>query len=161
LGKTGSSNGRYRLKIFPILIALCAYPALIHLCFAVDCPFLINGAWLVASAVGLGVVARRGLALLILFFGLLVLTGVALWWWGSIVDLVHLPPVLINLALMAMLGRSLLPGPTLLVARVASLWRGPLDGYQLRYCCLSDHEHPSFRDFRQLLPSKSLRRLAR
>lgn len=161
MGKTGSSKGRSKLKIIPILVALCAYPALIHLCFAFHRPFVINCVWLVASAVELDVAARRGLALLTSFFALLLLTGMALFRWGSIVDLIHLPPVLTNLAPMALFGRNLLPGATALVARVASLWRAPLDEYQLGFCGLADYEHLSFRAFRQPLPSTNLHRLAR
>ena len=62
-----------------------------------------------------------------LILGALLTAGIALWWWGEAVDLMYLPPVLINIALMVLFGRTLLPGATPLVARIASLWRGPLD----------------------------------
>jgi len=125
---TTESNSAYpRLKIVLVLIVLSAYPALIHLSFAFDRPLLLAGIWLFASAVGLGVAIWRGRTSLAAFFGLLLLAGTALWWWGSIIELIYVPPVVINIALMTLFGRSLLPGATPLVARVASLWRGPLD----------------------------------
>lgn len=124
---TASRYERSKLTIFLILIALSAYPALIHLSFAFDRPLLVTAVWLVASAVGLAVAARRGLSSLSLFFVVLLIAGIALWWWGSVIDLMYLPPVLINIALMVVFGRSLLPGATPLVGRIASLWRGRLD----------------------------------
>ena len=45
----------------------------------------------------------------------------------------YLPPVLVNLALMALFGKTLLSGATPLVSRVASLWRGTLDPVVSRY----------------------------
>ncbi len=106
---------------------MLAYPAFIHLSFAFDRPLLVTGMWLAVAAVGLAVAVRRGSASLSLLFGALLTAGIALWWWGEAVDLMYLPPVLINTALMILFGRTLLPGATPLVARVASLWRGPLD----------------------------------
>ena len=125
--KTESSDERSKLTIFLISLTLFAYPALIHLSFAFDRPLLIAGMWLVASLVGLAVTLRRGHTSLSLLFGALLMAGVALWWRGEAVGLMYLPPVLINAALMVLFGRTLLPGATPLVARIASLWRGPLD----------------------------------
>lgn len=125
--KTESSNERPRLKIFLIAIALSAYPALIHFSFALDRPLLVTGIWLAASAVGLAVAIRRGHASLALIFGVLLSAGAVLWWWGSAIDLIYVPPVIINAALMILFGRTLLPGATPLVARIAALWRGHLD----------------------------------
>lgn len=125
--KTESSNERSKLKIILILFALLAYPALIHLCFAFDRPQFLTATWLVASAVGLAVAIRRGLASLSLLFGVLLVAGTALWWWGSAGDLIFLPPVIINIALMVLFGRTLVSGATPLVTRIASLWRGSLD----------------------------------
>ena len=122
-----SSNAHPRLKIVLVLIALSAYPALIHFSFAFDRPLLLAVIWLVGSAVGLGVATRHGRTSPAIFFGLLLLAGTALWWWGSIIELIYVPPVFINFSLMILFGRSLSPGATPLVARVASLWRGPLD----------------------------------
>jgi uncharacterized membrane protein len=127
LRKTASSNERSKLKIFLITIALFAYPALIHLSFAFDRPLFVTGIWLAASAVGFALTIRRGLTSLSVLFGTLLIAGIALWWWGSAVDLIYVPPVLINIALMILFGRTLLPGATPLVARIASLWRGELD----------------------------------
>ena len=125
--KTELSSNPSKLKICLILIALSAYPALVHLSLVFDRPLLITGMWLVASAVGLVVSLGRGRVSLSLFFGALLSAGIALCWWGSAVDFMFLPPVLINLALMVLFGRTLLPGATPLVARIASLWRSPLD----------------------------------
>lgn len=125
--KTDSSSERPKLKIVLVAIALSAYPVLIHLSFALDRPLLVTGIWLAASAVGLAVAIRRGLASWALMFGILLSAGAALWWWGSAIDLIYIPPVLINTALMILFGRTLLPGATPLVARIAALWRGHLD----------------------------------
>ncbi len=125
--KTGSSNERSNLEIVVAFTALLAYPAFIHLAFAFDLPLLVTGMWLAVAAVGLAVAVRRGSASLSLLFGALLTAGISLWWWGEAIDVLYLPPVLINIALMILFGRTLLPGATPLVARVASLWRGPLD----------------------------------
>jgi uncharacterized membrane protein len=127
LRKIASTDERSKRKIILITITLFAYPALIHVCFAFDRPLIIAGMWLVASVVGLAVTVRRGPRSLSLLFGVLLTAGVALWWWGDAVELMFLPPVLINIALMVLFGRTLLPGATPLVARIASLWRGSLD----------------------------------
>jgi len=127
LRKTESSSERSKLKIFLIAIALSAYPALIHLSFALDRAAYLAGVWFVASAVGLAVSLRRRLTSLSFLFGMLLGAGAALWWWGAAVDLIYFPPVLINIALMILFGRTLLPGTTPLIARIAALWRGPLD----------------------------------
>ena len=68
-----------------------------------------------------------------LFFAALLTAGIGLWWWGEAVDLMYLPPVLINIALLVLFGRTLLPGATPLVARVAASWRGTLDEAVARY----------------------------
>jgi uncharacterized membrane protein len=133
LRKTESSNGRSKLKTYLILAALPTYPAFIHLSFALDRPQLIAGMWLVVSAVGLTIAVRRQSASSTLIFGALLTVAIALWWWGKAVDFMYLPPVLVNLALMLLFGRTLLPGATSLVARVASLWRGSLDPEVTRY----------------------------
>ena len=125
--KTESSNGRSKRKTVLILTALPAHPAIIHFSVAFDRPLLITGMWLPVSAVGLAVAVRRGRASLSRLFGALLTAGIALCWWGDAVNLMYLPPVLISIALMVLFGRTLLPGATPLVARVASLWRGPLD----------------------------------
>ena len=125
--KIESNNERSALKIVLIPFALLAYPAFIHLSFAFDRPLLVTTAWLVISAVGLVVAICRGLTSLSLLFAGLLALGSALWWLGSAIDLMFIPPVLINIALMTLFGRSLLPGATPLVARIASLFRGSLD----------------------------------
>lgn len=125
--KIESSRERSKLKIFLIAIALSAYPVLIHLSFVLDHTAYVAGIWLAASAVGLAVAIRRRLTSLSFLFGTLLGAGITLWWWGSAVDLIYFPPVLINIALMILFGRTLLPGTTPLVARIAAMWRGHLD----------------------------------
>lgn len=125
--RTESNNARSKRKTVLILAALLAYPAIIHISVAFHRPLLVTGMWLVVSVVGLAVAVRRGSAPWSLLFGAVLTAGIALWWWGEVVDLMYLPPVLINVALMVLFGRTLLPGATPLVARIASLWRGPLD----------------------------------
>jgi uncharacterized membrane protein len=127
LRKTESSDQRSKLTIFLISVSLFAYPAFIHLSFAFDRPMLVAGMWLIASVAGLAVTLLRGQTSLSLLFGALLTAGVALWWRGEAVGLMYLPPVLINVALMILFGRTLLRGATPLVASIASLWRGPLD----------------------------------
>lgn len=89
--------------------------------------------WLAISAGGLVVAIRRGSVPISLFFGFLLVAGIGLWNWGDAVNLIFLPPVLINLALLVLFGKTLLPGTTPLVARVAALWRGSLDEAVFRY----------------------------
>jgi uncharacterized membrane protein len=127
LRNTESSNERSNLKIALILIALPVYPGLIHLSFAFDRPLLVTAMWLAVSAAGLAVAARRRNTSLLLLFAALLAIGITLWWWGEAVNFMYLPPVLINIALMVLFGKTLLPDATPLVARVACLWRGPLD----------------------------------
>ena len=131
--KTESSSEPFQPKIVLIPIALLVYPALIHLSLAFNRPMLITGTWLVISTVGLVVAIRGGSRSLLLFFGVLLVAACCLWWWGEAVDLMFLPPVLINIALMILFGRTLRPGVTPLVARVAALWRGTLDEALARY----------------------------
>lgn len=131
--KTESSSERSKLKIVLILLALVAYPAFIHLSFAFDRPQLITASWFIVSVLGLAVTIRRGAGALSLLFGTVLVAGIALWRWGSAIDLVYVPPVLINIALMVLFGRTLLPGATPLVSRIASLWRGPLDHMVSQY----------------------------
>jgi len=133
LRKTESNSGRSKLKAYLLLTALPAYPALIHLSFALDRPLLVAGMWLAVAAVGLAVAVRRGSVPSSLLFGALLSVGIALWWWGKAMDFMYLPPVLVNLTLMVLFGKTLLSGATPLVARVASLWRGPLDPVVVRY----------------------------
>lgn len=125
--RTESNNARSKRKTVLILTALLAYPAIIHISVAFHRPLLVTGMWLAVSVVGLVVAVRRGSAPWSLLFGAVLTAGIALWWWGEVVDLMYLPPVLINVALMVLFGRTLLPGATPLVARIASLWRGSLD----------------------------------
>ena len=214
--KTEPNNGRSRLKTYLLLTALPGYPALIHFSFAFDRPLLVAGMWFAVAAIGLVVAVRRGNLPSSLLFGALLSAGVVLWWWGKAVDFMYLPPVLVNLALMALFGKTLLSGATPLVSRVASLWRGTLDTvvsrytrrvtiawtiffalmalesiglalfapvhvwslftnflnyvfvllffvieYQLRFYCLPNHKHLTFRAFCRLLASTDLRTLAR
>jgi uncharacterized membrane protein len=195
---------------------LPGYPALIHFSFAFDRPLLVAGLWLAVAVIGLVVAVRRGNVPSSLLFGALLSAGVVLWWLGKAVDFMYLPPVLVNIALMALFGKTLLSGATPLVSRVASLWRGTLDPvvsrytrrvtiawtvffalmalesiglalftpvhvwslftnflnyvfvlllliieYQLRFHCLPNHKHLSFRAFCRLLVSTDLRTLAR
>jgi uncharacterized membrane protein len=133
LRKIESSSERSKLKIALILIVLLAYPALIHLSLAFGRPLLIAGTWLVISALGMVVAIYKSNASLALMFGALLTAGIGLWWWGEAVGLMYLPPVLINAALLILFGRTLLPGVTPLVARVAALWRGTLDQEVARY----------------------------
>jgi uncharacterized membrane protein len=133
LRKTEPSSERTRLKIALVLIALLAYPALIHLSLAFDRPLVIAGTWLVISAVGMTAAILRRSASMVLLFGALLTAGIGLWWLGQAVDLMYLPPVLINVALLVLFGRTLLPGATPIVARVAALWRGTLDETVARY----------------------------
>ena len=214
--KTEPNNGRSRFKTYLLLTALPGYPALIHFSFAFDRPLLVAGMWLAVAVIGLVVAVRRGNVPSSLLFGAFLSAGVVLWWWGKAVDFMYLPPVLINLALMVLFGKTLLSGATPLVSRVASLWRGTLDPvvsrytrrvtiawtiffalmalesigfalfapvhvwsfftnflnyvfvllffvieYQLRFHCLPNHKHLSFRAFCRLLVSTDLRTLAR
>lgn len=214
--KTASSSGRSKIKIVLILVTLSAYPVFIHLSFAFERPLLVSGAWLIAAAVGFAAAMLRGSVFLSLLFGGLLSAGIALWWWGDALALMFVPPVLINVALMILFWKTLLPGSMPLVGRVASLWRGNLDPavalytrrvtvawtiffglvaiesialalfaplhvwsfftnclnyvfvalffvieYRLRFYCLPEHEHLSFRAFCRLLASTDLRILAR
>jgi uncharacterized membrane protein len=127
LRKTESSNERSKLKIVLILLVLFSYPAFIHLSFAFDRPQLISFSWLIVSGAGLAVTIRHGASALSLLFTIVLVSGVALWYWGSGIDLIYLPPILINIALMVLFGRTLLRGSIPLVTRFASLWRGQLD----------------------------------
>lgn len=131
--KIESSNERTKLKIALILTALLAYPSLIHLSLAYDRPLFIAAAWLVISVLGLLVAIRRGSTSPALLFGALLIAGIGLWRWGEAVDLMYVPPVLINVALLILFGRTLLPGTTPLIARMAMLWRGDLDAEVARY----------------------------
>ncbi len=131
--KTESNNGRSKLKTYLLLTALLAYPALIHCSFVLDRPLLVAGMWLAVASVGLALAVRRGSVPSSLFFGALLSVGIALWWWGNAIDFMYLPPVLVNVALMILFGKTLLPGATPLVARVASLWRGQLDPVVAQY----------------------------
>ncbi len=133
LRKTESNNGRSKLKTYLLLTALLAYPALIHFSFVLDRPLLVAGMWLAVTAVGLAVAVRRGSVPSSLLIGALLSVGIALWWWGKALGFMYLPPVLVNLAMMVLFGKNLLSGATPLVARVASLWRGPLDPVVTRY----------------------------
>jgi len=127
LRKTESNSGRSRLKTYLLLTALPGYPALIHFSFAFDRPLIVAGLWLAVAVVGLLVAVRRANVRSSLLFGALLSAGIILWWLGKAVDLMYLPPVLVNLALMVLFGKTLSPGATPLVSRVASLWRGTLD----------------------------------
>ena len=131
--KTESNNGRSKLKIYLLLTALPAYPALIHWSYALDRPLLVAGMWLAVTAVGLAVAVRRGSVPSSLLIGALLSVGIALWWWGRALGFMYLPPVLVMLAMMVLFGKTLLPGATPLVSRVASLWRGSLDPVVARY----------------------------
>lgn len=131
--KIESSDERTKLKIVLILIALLAYPALIHLSLAFGRPLLIAGTWLLISVVGMAVAIYKRNDSLTLLFGILLTAGIGLWWWGEAMGLMYLPPVLINVALLILFGRTLLPGVVPLVSRVAALWRGTLDSEVARY----------------------------
>ena len=131
--KTESSSGRPGLRALLIGVALLSYPALIHLSLAFDRPVIIAGAWLIASIVGMVVAIRNASVFPLLFFGVIVAAAIVLWHRGEAVDLVYLPPVLINATLLMVFARTLLPGATPLVSRVASLWRGALDDEVARY----------------------------
>ena len=112
---------------------LLAYPALIHLSLALDRPVVIAGMWLVISSIGAGIAIRRSSALALVFFGVILLAAIALWIRGRELDLMYLPPVLMNATLLMVFARTLLPGEIPLVSRVASLWRGTLDDEVARY----------------------------
>lgn len=131
--KIESSSKRTRLKGFLIAIVLLAYPALIHLSLALDRPVVIAGMWLVISIVGTGIAIRRASTLALLFFGVILIAAIGLWTQGRELDLMYLPPVLMNATLLMIFARTLLPGEIPLVSRVASLWRGTLDDEVARY----------------------------
>ncbi len=131
--KIASNSGHSKIKIFLILVTLSAYPIFIHLSFAFDRPMLVSGMWLIAAAVGLAVGLLRGRVFPSLLFGALLIAGIALWWWGDAIALMFVPPVLINLTMMVLFWRTLLPGAMPLVGRVAALWRGTLDPAVARY----------------------------
>ena len=125
--KTESSSGRAASKALLVAVALLAYPVLIHLSLAFDRPVIIAGVWMLVSVVGTAMAIRNASVLPLLFFGVILVAAVLLWLLGEAVDLMYLPPVLINATLLAVFARTLLPGATPLVSRVASLWRGELD----------------------------------
>lgn len=125
--KTESSSERPGLKIFLIAIALLVYPALIHLSIAIDRPVIIACVWIAISILGTAMAIRKASIFPLLFFGVILAAAIGFWNRGEAVDLMYLPPVLINATLLMVFARTLLPGATPLVARVASLWRGTLD----------------------------------
>lgn len=125
--KAESNSEPSRLKLFLIPIALLTYPVLIHLSLAFDRPMVIVGMWLAISATGMAVAIVRRSVPLSLLFGTLLAAGIGLWNRGEAVNLMFLPPVLVNFALLILFGKTLLPGSVPLVSRVAALWRGPLD----------------------------------
>lgn len=131
--KTESSRGGTRLKIFLIAIALVSYPVLIHLSLAFNRPLAIAYTWLVICVLGMAMAIRDASAPPLLFFGLILLAAIGLWIWGEEVNLMYLPPVLINAALLLVFAKTLLPGEIPLVSRVASAWRGTLDDAVARY----------------------------
>lgn len=131
--RTESSSKWSRRKLFLIPIVLLTYPALVHLSLAFHRPVLIAAMWLAISAFGMVVAIGRGNVPLSLLFGTLLTAGIGLLSRGEGVNLMFLPPVLINIALLILFGRTLLPGKTPLVARVAALWRGTLDEAVARY----------------------------
>lgn len=94
---------------------------------------LVSAVWLAAAVIGLIVAIARGRKSLALLFGSLVTAAVVLWEWGEEALIVYAPPVLINLAMMLLFYRTLMPGSTPLVGRVAAMWRGELDAEVARY----------------------------
>lgn len=131
--KIESSSKRAGLKILLIAAVLLAYPALIHLSLAFDRPVIIAGIWLVISILGLAMAIQKASVLATLFFGIILVASIGLWSRGRELDLMFLPPVLINATLLMIFAKTLLPGETPLVSRVASLWRGTLDDAVGRY----------------------------
>lgn len=125
--KTASSSGHAKIKVLLVLATLSAYPILIHLSFAHDRLILMGRLWLIVATVGFIVSLVRGSMFLALLSGSLLAAGVGLSLWGDAQALMYVPPVLINLAMMVLFWRTLLPGSVPLVGRVAALWRGTLD----------------------------------
>jgi len=76
---------------------------------------------------------RKASVFPMLFFGVILVLAIGLWSGGKQVNVMYLPPVLINATLLMVFARTLLPGETPLVSRVASLWRGALDDAVARY----------------------------
>lgn len=131
--KIESSKERTRLTIFLIAIALLSYPILIHLSLAFDRPLVIAYTWLAISVLGMAAAIRNANILSLLFFSLIVAVAIGLWIWGNEANLMYLPPVLVNAALLIVFAKTLLPGDIPLVSRVASAWRGTLDDAVAHY----------------------------
>ncbi|MDX1431806.1 MAG: hypothetical protein R3286_05090 [Gammaproteobacteria bacterium] len=125
--QTGQNSGRPRAKAILLLILLPVYPIVVHLSIVYDVPVLLIGLLLVLFTVLVVLAVRKGGNFLSAVSCLVALIAIVVLWRGRPVDLVYLPPVLVNVVLMFLFGRTLLPGRTPLVTRMATLLRGELD----------------------------------
>lgn len=131
--KIEPSSGRPSFKIILFLTLLLAYPVIVHLAVAGDNRMLAVGYLLGLAAIGLVAAVRAGSRSWSLSLGVLLAGGLAYAWQGEGVDLVFLPPLLINLALFTLFGRTLLAGKTPLITRLAMVMRGYIDEELSRY----------------------------
>lgn len=131
--QTGQSSREPRSKALLLLILLPVYPVAVHLSIIYDLPVVLIGLLLGLITLLVALAVRKGGGFLPVALGIVVLAGVVLLWRGRLVDVVYVPPVLINLLLMGVFGRTLLPGKTPLVTRMATLVRGELDADYARY----------------------------
>ena len=131
--KIEPSSGRSSSKIILLLTLLLTYPVVVHLAVVGDDPMLAVGYLLGLTAIGLVAAVRAGSRSSSLSLGVLLSGGLAYAWQGEGVDLVYLPPLLINLALFTLFGRTLLAGKTPLITRLAIMMRGSIDAALSRY----------------------------
>ena len=131
--RIGRNREKPGSKAILLLILLPVYPVVVHLSIVYEQPVLFVGLLLglMTALLVLGMRKRGGYLSIALFLVLLV--GAVLLWRGRLVDLVYLPPVLVNLALLFVFGRTVLPGRTPLVTRMATLLYGELDARYVRY----------------------------
>jgi uncharacterized membrane protein len=112
---------------------LLAYPITTHFSVISHRPSIIVAVLLGLTVLGLAIALRRGSQIWSVTLAALLVAGFMCYRYGTAENLVFLPPVLINLALFLLFGRTLLPGRVPLITRFATMVRGPIDSVLARY----------------------------
>ena len=120
-------------KAFLLLVLLLLYPILAHLSIVYHLPVLRVSLLLVLLIALVALAVRKGRGFLYATLCLVALTAMVSLWNGRLVDLVYLPPIIVNVLLLIVFGRTLLPGKVPLVTRMATFLRGNIDADHARY----------------------------
>ena len=121
MNKTEQINRPRRLRVVLISLLLITYPIIVHFNVLINNPLPTAVILISLLTVGLVMGLRSSNKWLILIFAFILSISIPLLLGGYIVEVSFLPPIFLNLILLAIFARSLLYGKTPLITRFVIL----------------------------------------